>query len=121
MKERRPDGDFLEILNCSSLTEMVEMLALEGKNEGFLQAVGKIIDSYGMVSFIPMDISRIELVAQLLFEIEQSLGSLYGKNNKKFAVLVEKFYKDPGAYKDIMLHDLENELFPEETHDKNYY
>lgn len=34
-----------------------------------LDAIAKIIDSYGLVSFVPLDVHKIQLVCQLIFQI----------------------------------------------------
>ena len=94
MKERRPDNDFNEILNCSNLQEMVEIINGKEEDREFLEAISKVIDSYGMVSFVPLDVSRVELMANLIFDIETSLGSIYiREKNVKFKTMMEKFYK----------------------------
>lgn len=41
-----------------------------------LDAIAKVIDSYGLVSFIPLDVQRIELVSKLIFQVEECLGVL---------------------------------------------
>jgi hypothetical protein len=94
MKGRRLGSQLYDYINASNLSEMVEMMNTKESDEPLLSAIAKVIDNYGLVSFSVLDVNRIELVSQLIFEIENTLGILPARQfNKKFKLFMEKYYK----------------------------
>jgi hypothetical protein len=76
---------------------MVEFMNGKEEDEPLLSAIAKVIDSYGLVSFVPLDVQRIELISKLIFQIEESLGSLATREtNKFFKAFIDKYYKSTG-------------------------
>lgn len=121
MKGRRLGTHLYDYLNATSLSEMVEFMNVREQDQPLLTAITKVIDQYGIVSFTPMDVQRIELVAQLIFEIGEILGTLvYHEHSRKFKEFIKKYYKSSAYDKEAELINLEIELFDQDNGEEQF-